>query len=83
MNAPEVVQLPGDVAAGGGTPVGASALNFFFASMTGFSNWVFWLMWLDKKTKTHEPEAGAGYNSLVIIYNDDHLYVFKPTVRNV
>lgn len=71
MNAPEVMQLPGDVAAGGGTPVGASALNFFFASMTGFSNWVFWLMWLNKRNaKTHEQEAGAGYNSSVIIYNE-------------
>lgn len=43
------VQLPEGVADGGGTAVGISTLNFLLASSTGFSNWVFWLMWLHKE----------------------------------
>lgn len=71
MNPPEVMQLPGDVAPGGGTPVGTSALNFFFASMTGFSNWVFWLMWLNKKMQKHmrKNQEHNSHDSFVIIYN--------------
>lgn len=53
------VHLPVGVAAGPGAPVGVSALSFFFASMTGFSNWVFWLMWLHKGGKNIKEGPGA------------------------
>lgn len=40
------MRLPEGVAVGGSATVGVSTLSFLFASSTGFSNWVFWLMWL-------------------------------------
>lgn len=45
------VHVPEGVAAGAAAAVGVSAVNFLLASMTGFSNWVFWLMWLHEGYK--------------------------------
>lgn len=42
-----------------------SWLIFFLASWTGFSNWVFWLMWLKERVrKSVQTARGGRYNDI-------------------